>query len=72
MKTLFSALVVLALSFATIKAIVPDEFPPKEEQEQLREIKLYEVSLKNTIDKIDYCQKVDSINLAGIEQCKQY
>ena len=67
MKTTLSALFLVALSFVSIKAIIPKEYPPKSVKEERISIKLKEQKLNNLIDKIEYDLEVDSIKLANIK-----
>jgi len=67
MKTALYALVIVALSFASIKVIVPKEYPPKKVKEERVSIKLKEQKLNNLIYKIQYDLHVDSIKIETIK-----
>jgi len=67
MKTALYALVIVVLSFASIKAIIPKEYPPKRVKEERVSIRLKEQKLNNLIDKLEYDLKVDSMKLETIK-----
>jgi hypothetical protein len=67
MKTALYALVIVVLSFASIKAILPKEYPPKRVKEERVSIRLKEQKLNNLIDKLEYDLKVDSMKLETIK-----
>ncbi|MBP1222670.1 hypothetical protein [Flavobacterium sp. 1355] len=67
MKTALYALVIMVLSFASIKAIIPKEYPPKKVKEERVSIRLKEQKLNNLIDKLEYDLKVDSMKLETIK-----
>ena len=68
MKTALYALAIVVLSFASIKAIIPTEYPPKKVKEERVSIRVKEQKLNNLIDKIEYSLQVDSIKLETIKK----
>lgn len=68
MKTALYALAIVVLSFASIKAIIPKEYPPKKVKEERVSIRVKEQKLNNLIDKIEYSLQVDSIKLETIKK----
>lgn len=67
MKTTLYALALLVISFASIKAIIPKEYPPKKVKEERVSIRFKEQKLNNLIDEIEYKLQVDSIKLETIK-----
>lgn len=70
MKTSLYTLFIVALSFLSIKAVIPKEYPPKSVKEEQTEIKFKKLKLDNLIAKMNHDLEVDSIALASLKQHK--
>jgi hypothetical protein len=68
MKTILSTFFIIALSFISIKAIVPKEYPPKSVKEEIIAIRLKEQIINNAIHKNDYILEVNCMNIAEIQK----